>query len=67
MAEKEYVKITLRAARVNAGLTQCQVMQALGYARSTLKAWETGERSPKLQDLKRLCALYSVSTEQIEA
>jgi len=60
------VQITLRAARVNAGLTQQQVHQATGIARSTLKRWERGETSPRASELARLCELYGVSVGSIK-
>lgn len=60
------MQITLKAARVNAGLTQKQVEDATGYARSTLIRWESGKGSPRLTDLAVLCKLYGVSVENIK-
>ena len=60
------MQITLRAARVNAGLTQEQVHQSTGIARSTLKRWERGETSPKVTELADLCELYGIPVEQIK-
>lgn len=59
-------KISLKAARVNAGLTQEQVCEKTGYARSTLYRWEHGMNSPKHKDLGVLCELYKVSIGCIE-
>ena len=53
--------ITLKAARVNAGFTQRQVENQLGYARSTLTRWESGKCNPNAQKLKALCELYGIS------
>lgn len=60
------VQITLRAARINAGLTQQQVEKATGFARSTLTRWETGKGFPRSDDLMTLCDLYGVSVENIK-
>lgn len=60
------MQITLKAARVNAGLTQEQVQQATGFARSTLAKWEQGRTSPRVEDLVILCNLYGVPTEHIK-
>lgn len=60
------MKITLKAARVNAGLTQQQVENATGYARSTLAGWENGKVSPRLKDLEVLCRLYEIPVECIK-
>lgn len=57
------MEITLRAARVNAGLTQEQVQEQLGISRSTLYRIETGKCSPKY---KALCQLYGISPALIK-
>lgn len=60
------MKITLRAARVNAGLTLQQVHEVTGFARSTLTRWEKGIASPKFNALSVLCELYGVAVDCIE-
>ena len=60
------IEITLKAARVNAGLTQEQVMEKTGFSRQTLIRWESGKTSPKLEKLLRLCELYGVPIECIK-
>lgn len=60
------MELTLRAARVNAGLTQEQVHERLGISRSTLHRMETGKSSPKYITLCALCRLYGVPVEQIK-
>ena len=60
------MQITLRAARVNAGLTQQQVHQATGIARSTLKRWERGDTSPRASELANLCELCGVAVQHIK-
>lgn len=60
------MKITLKAARINAGLTQQQVENATGYARSTLTRWENGKVSPRLENLEVLCKLYGIPVEHIK-
>ena len=60
------MQITLKAARVNAGLTQQQVQQETGIARSTLRRWEQGKTSPKVSELVILCDLYAVAIEHIK-
>lgn len=60
------MEITLKAARVNAGITQEQVKAETGYSRNTLYLWESGKCSPKAKDLKRLCELYGVPMDCIK-
>lgn len=60
------MQITLRAARINAGLSQKQVKERTGYARSTLTSWESGKVTPRADDLKVLCELYKIPIECIK-
>lgn len=60
------MKITLKAARVNAGMTQTEVGAKLGCARSTITSWEQGKTSPRADVLVRLCRLYDVPIERIK-
>lgn len=60
------MKITLRAARINAGLTQQQVHEATGIARSTLARWEKGATFPRADGLAVLCQLYGIPVECIK-
>lgn len=59
------LKITLKAARVNAGLKQCESAKSLGISRKTLIRWENGETFPKPEQINALCALYGVSYDNI--
>lgn len=60
------MEITLKAARINAGLTQEQVKAVTGYSRNTLYRWENGIGSPKWRDMQRLCELYGIPVECIK-
>lgn len=59
------MQLSLRAARVNAGLTQQQVTNKTGIARSTLVRWERGDTRPSQANLDLLCELYRVDQSQI--
>lgn len=54
------VKISLRAARVNAGLTQVQAADKLLIGTSTLHAYERGKRQPRFSLLVQMEKLYGV-------
>lgn len=60
------MQITLRAARVNAGLTLGQVAQKTGYDRKTLANWENGINVPRADKLFNLCVLYEIPMECIK-
>lgn len=58
-------KITLRAARVNAGLTQKEVAETLKVSNKTVWAWESGKVMPKVDKIDALCNLYGRSYDEI--
>lgn len=58
-------KITLRAARVNAGYTQKEAACLLGISNKTLSLWELGAAYPKVDKIAKICALYGVSYDNL--
>lgn len=59
------IRITLEAARVNAGMTQPQAAQALGISVATLLKWEKGTTSPTIEKAIALAGLYSIPLDAI--
>ena len=61
------MKISLKAARVNAELRQAQVAEKLGITVDRVKYLESKEGSAKIaySDLLALCALYKCSPDDI--
>jgi transcriptional regulator with XRE-family HTH domain len=59
------LKISLKAARVNAGMTQEEVAKALGKGKQTIVNWESGRNELSARDLFRLSELYQVSMDNI--
>ena len=55
------LKISLKAARVNAGLSQKEVAKALGVSNKTIHCWENGITSPSAKYIDALCDLYRVT------
>ena len=58
-------KVSLKAARVNAELTQEEAANALGKSKQTIVNWENGTTDIKFKDLERLAELYKVPIEMI--
>lgn len=56
----------LKAARVNAGLSQSQVGKVLQVSKSTVSRWETGETPLDEKTKRKLSYLYQVDLEQLE-
>ena len=60
------VKLTLKAARVNAGLTQKQLASLLGISEVTMIKWENSKgKDIKLGEFKKLCKILKVDTNQL--
>lgn len=60
-----YPKISLKAARVNADLTQREAAKALGIDVSTLQNYETGKTVPDWEMVKKIESLYSFPADYI--
>ena len=60
------MRISLKAARVNKGLTQQEVGKALGVAKKTVGSWESGKSAPNAEKIDGLCALYGCSYDDIQ-
>lgn len=58
-------KITLKAARVNAGLTQVEAAKKIGVSLSTLKNWEAGNTFPKQPQIEAMCEIYGISYDAL--
>ena len=58
-------KMTLKAARVNTGLTQKEAAQKLGISNKTLWNWENGLSSPRAKQTEGICKLYGISYDNL--
>lgn len=57
--------ISMKAARVNAELTQAEAAKALNINKNTLVGYETGKTVPKVDVAKRMAKLYGLTVEDI--
>lgn len=58
-------RISLKAARVNANVSQKTAAEALGINPATLRGYEDGRYSIKAEALIKLCDLYHISRDRI--
>ena len=58
-------RISLRAARINAELTQKQAAKLMGRNKQTIVNWESGKTEISFGDVLRLCQVYDVPVEYI--
>ena len=65
MLNKNYPSISLRAARVNAGLTQKEAALKLGISKETLQNYEEGITAPTMQRVDEISELYHFPKDYI--
>ena len=61
----EQLRISLAAARVNAGYTQEEASKLLKVSKTTIVNWEKGKSEPKTTQAKRLSELYKMPYDSI--
>ena len=59
------LKITLKSARTNVGLSQKKVATILGISNKTISSWENGLTFPSGKHIPMLCELYNVTYDDI--
>ena len=59
-------KVSLAAARVNAGFNQREAAEKLGICLATLVNWETGRTFPTARKIQILCHLYEVPVSSLK-
>ena len=59
------MKFTLKAARVNAGLTQDEVARSIKKSKNTVVSYEKGRSVPDIETGKALAKLYGMSVDDI--
>ena len=57
--------ISMKAARVNAGLTQTEAAAALHISKGTLAGYESGKNIPKVNVAQQIAELYKLSADDI--
>ena len=59
------VKISLKAARVNADLSQKEAAEKLDISNATLCNWENGTSFPDAMQIIKICELYGLPYDAI--
>lgn len=59
------MRMTLRAARINAGLNQEQAAGGIGVSTRTIINWEKGKSFPDAKQITRIESLYNISYADI--
>lgn len=61
----EQLKMTLKAARVSAGLSQTEAARKIGVTKDTLGNWERGKTYPNALNIRRIEDVYGVRYDNI--
>lgn len=59
------MQIQLKAARINAGLTQCAAAKELNLSKSTLSNYEAYKTKPNIETAKKIAKLYGLTVNDI--
>ena len=65
MKEKGDFAKCLRMLRKKANLIQPELAELVGVSVITLKRWETGVRTPRIEEIKRLCEVLGCSESEL--
>lgn len=57
--------MTLKAARVNAGLSQAEASEKIGVTKDTLGNWERGKTYPNALNIRKIEEVYGVRYDSI--
>jgi len=60
------MEITLKAARVNAGLTQIQVAKRVGTTKNTISNYERYITIPDMEMAKKLATVYGCTVNDLK-
>ena len=59
------MKITLKAARINKGLTQHEAGEIIGVSRDTISKWERNECVPNIKYISAIERAYGVKYDNL--
>lgn len=65
MIDTDPIKLTLAAARINAGYSQQEVAKKLGISTASLTNWERGVTTPKEPTILGLASFYGIPRDSI--
>ena len=58
-------QISIKAARINKGLTQKELAKLLNVSNKTVSSWENGRSVPKADKIDQLCTILDMPYDQI--
>ena len=55
----------IRRLRIQKGMSQARVREALSVSQDTISLWETGKSLPDIETLVRICAIFDVTSDYL--
>ncbi len=55
----------IRASRKEKQMSQAELAVLLNTTNDTVSLWELGKRDPSVEDLKKLCEIFNVSSDYL--
>lgn len=55
----------LKKARIQKGITQKELAEKIGVAKSTYSLYESGNREPNVQNIKKIADILDVSADEL--
>lgn len=59
------MRVTMKAARVNAGLSQAEAAKKMAVNLKTIQNWEAGTSSPRADKMPTICEVYGCEINDI--
>ena len=60
------MKISLKALRVNLGLSRDEMAEKLSVCKATIANWENGKTEPTLAILRKISTIFDISIDDIK-
>ena len=61
-----FLKLNLKAVRVNAGFSQCELAILMGVGKSTISRWENGDTPISKDNLLKLCLFCNTNINDVQ-
>lgn len=58
---EEQIRISIKSARINKGLTQAEAGRLIGVTPTTLGNWECGKSHPSIEKARKVSEVYGMS------
>jgi putative transcriptional regulator len=58
-------RVSIRALRIDRGMTQAELAKALNVTKKTVGSWEQGKTCPRLDKIEAICEVLGASYDSI--